>query len=249
MSKTAGDWTERMPLGAGCRVLARHPAGLLALEKPAGLTSHPNSPADKTPSLLAAAYSLEEECYRFDGGERLWLLNRIDSPTSGIVLAAANPEIAAHVKDLFREHSGAVQKTYFAIVKGGRLPLPSGVWCDKIRTRRQNGFVRAEIGAGGLPSSTRFEWVGAAGAGAGASLSLLRLVPLTGRAHQLRVQCASRGRPILGDKTYGDFALNRRLKAERLFLHAAALVVAFSWRGKRERFSAESPLPPEFGRA
>ena len=56
---------------------------------------------------------------------------------------------------------------------------------------------------------------------------MLRMEPLTGRTHQLRVQCALRGIPIIGDKSYGDFSFNRKLsrasKTDRLCLHAAEI--------------------------
>ena len=57
----------------------------------------------------------------------------------------------------------------------------------------------------------------------GEAFSLIQLEPLTGRTHQLRVQCAQHHFPILGDKTYGDFKCNRRLRTERLFLHANSI--------------------------
>jgi 23S rRNA-/tRNA-specific pseudouridylate synthase len=227
------------------RVLARHPTGLLALEKPAGLVTHPNTAADRPHALLNAAYDLKMEAYQLASGARLFLLNRLDSPTSGIVLAADNAAIATHIKALLREHGDAIRKTYFALVKGGRLPLPNGIWHDRILTRRSGDLVRSKIGTGGFLSLTRFEWVRAANVGT-TSLSLLRLAPQTGRTHQLRIQCANRGHPIIGDKTYGDFALNRRLAAQRLFLHAAALSVRFVWHGKTQTFAATSPLPDAF---
>jgi len=58
-------------------------------------------------------------------------------------------------------------------------------------------------------------------------LSLLEIDLITGKTHQIRVQCASRHHPIVGDDVYGDFELNRKLRKalgiKRLCLHAARL--------------------------
>ena len=82
-------------------------------------------------------------------------------------------------------------------------------------------------------------------------LALLRLSPKTGRTHQLRVQCAKRKLPIIGDRTYGNFQLNRKyakqFKCDRLFLHATKLKVKISQKGKTEfMWEVVSPLPPAF---
>ena len=84
-------------------------------------------------------------------------------------------------------------------------------------------------------------------------LSLIELKPKTGRTHQLRVQCASRNVPILGDATYGDFRFNRQMAAtlgsRRLFLHAFS--VSFNYRASdvSRLFEAKAELPEPFKRA
>jgi 23S rRNA-/tRNA-specific pseudouridylate synthase len=82
---------------------------------------------------------------------------------------------------------------------------------------------------------------------------LIELKPLTGRTHQLRVQCAKRHLPIIGDATYGDFRRNRDFaKAtglKRLFLHSVETRLEYSRGGRRVAFRAEAPLPEAFGRA
>ncbi|MDR2863913.1 MAG: RNA pseudouridine synthase [Puniceicoccales bacterium] len=235
-----------LPLGVGVRLAARHPAGLLAFEKPAGLAAHPNRPADRKRALLDAPYDLERECYRLDGGIPLFLLNRIDSPTSGLVLATGDSKLAEQVKESFRK--GEVAKTYFAVVKGLRIQPQSGEWRDRLVRRQQQGVIRAAVGVGGVPAISRYQWK--RGISTPAPLSLLCLFPQTGRTHQLRVQCAARAHPIAGDKTYGDFAFNRLLEksgvADRLFLHAASVSLSFSWQGRRCDFCADSPLPEAF---
>lgn len=78
----------------------------------------------------------------------------------------------------------------------------------------------------------------------------MKLEPLTGLTHQLRVQCAKHGMPILGDATYGDFKANRRLRAAsgigRLFLHCSQTVLHLEMAGNAADFSASAPLPESF---
>jgi 23S rRNA-/tRNA-specific pseudouridylate synthase len=81
-------------------------------------------------------------------------------------------------------------------------------------------------------------------------LTLIQLEPRTGRSHQLRVQCARRNLPIVGDQTYGDFARNRAFAkstgSKRLFLHSITTEFNYEYRGARQVFSATAPLPEEF---
>jgi len=58
-------------------------------------------------------------------------------------------------------------------------------------------------------------------------MALLELRPTTGRTHQLRIQCANRGVPIVGDRTYGEFKKNRELKDQSLRLHSESIECLF----------------------
>ena len=248
---SAEEIAKKWPLGRDVRVLAAHPAGLIVFEKPAGLMAHPNRPAEEKQAMVRAPYDLERECYRIplpDGGKQMiFLLNRIDSPTSGLVLGATDLEVARVVRQAFKENK--VHKTYFALVKGGRMQPARGRWIDRLARRKMGATVRMGVGPGGIPAATDFLWRRSGGK-KDALVSLLELFPLTGRTHQLRVQCAAHHAPIVGDKTYGDFAFNRRVVAaggeDRLFLHAAKLELVFPWKGRQEKFRAESPLPESF---
>ena len=78
------------------------------------------------------------------------------------------------------------------------------------------------------------------------SMMMLKLIPITGRTHQLRVQAALRNQPIVGDKNYGDFKLNRKIhkdfKINRLLLHATEIKMEIE--GKT--IIAKSSIPEEF---
>jgi tRNA pseudouridine65 synthase len=241
------DWAGALPLARGVRVAAVGAGGLLALEKPPGLMSHPNNSSDKHFSLLAAEYDHRHERYHWtptapDQPGQLFLLNRLDSPTSGLVLAALEEETAKTVRRALAE--GGVQKRYFALVRN--RPRPNkGVWTDRLARAApaQRGVRVQTVRQLGQLAKVNYECV-ESHVYAGALITLLKLEPLTGRTHQLRVQCATRGFPIVGDGTYGDFQFNRefarRTGHKRMFLHAAAL------RLPTLGFSAESPLSREF---
>jgi len=242
-----GDFWADLPLGRGVSLLARDDNGLAALDKPAGVLSHPNSPGDKPRSLLAAAYSLAGEYYHWEASatpcptaRRLWLLNRLDSATSGVILVAADAALAAAVRDQFRRKN--VRKIYQALVFG-RPRAQAEIWRDRLAVQKEDGRIRTARGHLQAESGMRV-------VGSGRDLALLRLEPRTGRSHQLRVQCAERGLPIVGDQTYGDFRRNREFAARagtrRLFLHSLETGFEYEFKGTGHSFAARAPLPPEF---
>jgi 23S rRNA-/tRNA-specific pseudouridylate synthase len=248
-----GFW-KSLPLGPGVQLLERDANGLVALGKPSGILSHPNAPGEESRSVLNAPYNMEGEYYEWKGPAsgspgsapvfRLWLLNRLDSATSGVILAAASEPLAAAIRKQFKNKR--VRKVYHALVFGAPR-RPSELWTDRLSVRREAGHIRTSA-KGGAPAESR---VSAVRTGKGrARVSLLQLEPLTGRSHQLRVQCAKRGLPIVGDQTYGDFSRNREFSRlsghKRLFLHSLETSFEYEYAGGAARFFAHASLPPEF---
>ena len=193
---------------------------ILAIDKPCGLLSHPNSSDKFNQSVVQAPYDFEKEAYKI-GSEWIYLLNRLDSPTSGVLLLATDPSVAQKVRALFKSHE--VKKTYCALVKG-RFPAQKVVWKDFLSIRKEQQKLRTQCNRSnrGLMAQTKVYCLHTLSL-KGRALSVLELHPLTGRTHQLRTQCAYHRFPILGDKTYGDFNLNRQLKVDRLYLHAKTI--------------------------
>ena len=251
MSAPGEQFWSTLPLGRGGTLLTRDANGLVAFDKPAGVLSHPNSADDEPRALLTASYSLEEECYRWNTGEgtaaatgRLWLLNRLDSATSGVILAAASEELAREVRAQFKRKR--IRKVYHALVFG--VPaVPAQVWRDRLAVTKQAGQVRTS-GAGHIPCESQMRLLRRRTASP--PITLLQLEPHTGRSHQLRVQCGLRRLPIVGDATYGDFARNREFAKDtglkRLFLHSLETSFDYEFGGRSFHFAARAPLPAEF---
>lgn len=239
---------QEIPLNEGVQVLASNEDGLVALEKPAGTMAHPNKAEDIKRSLLTASYDYEKEFYFWENEEgeeqRIWLINRLDSPTSGIIMIGLNPEIAATLKQEFSTHK--VTKNYHALVCN-QPGKHAGTWADviskdlvnngrKIKKARQikakSGYQMVKKPIGGFP------------------IALLKLIPVTGRTHQLRIQCRKHGHPIVGDRSYGNFRFNKEVALEtgekRMMLHASELIVNYSYKGKARVFRAQSDLPEAF---
>ena len=228
------------PLGPGVKVVKAGPAGLYALAKPGGVRSQPKEGGKDLGALLTCSYSLKDEAYHIPpdkGGGKVWLLHRLDAGTSGLILVADQEKTAEEVKQAFAEHR--VKKTYVAMVFG-KPKESSAVWRDKIQVTKEGGVARGRVGQG-QTAEARMR-LRQSGTGPIGVLSLLELEPKTGRTHQLRIQCAQRGLPIVGDRTYGDFQKNRLFSDRRggsnLFLHAESVELG----GMGSSFKAYVPL-------
>jgi 23S rRNA-/tRNA-specific pseudouridylate synthase len=225
-----------MQLAEGVEVLFISEQGLWALNKPSGVLSHPNKPGEEKNSLIVAPYDMKEEAYMTDEGP-YYLLHRLDGPTSGVIMVTPYAAVARDVKELIRARK--VKKVYNAIVAGCPRK-PKELWTDKLQKTfdRAGGGVRGRAIGGGAPAETQMALLKSFHSPI--ESSLLELRPLTGRTHQLRIQSAKRKMPIIGDATYGDFRLNRELRAKTLLLHARSFEIPSM------NFYAEAALPKEF---
>ncbi|WP_346837422.1 pseudouridine synthase [Microbulbifer sp. SAOS-129_SWC] len=180
---------------------------LLVLDKPSGLLSVPGRAPEHADSLASRVQQ------RYPGA---MTVHRLDMDTSGLIVMARHPIAHRQLSALFQQRR--VEKTYYAEVWGepakdaGEIDLP--LICDWPNRPRQK--VDFEVGK---PSLTHWEKVASAG-----HTSLIRLTPVTGRSHQLRVHMAAIGHPILGDPFYAQ--AQALAAAPRLLLHAASLSFA-----------------------
>ena len=240
-----------IPLDKRCQILEYNNLGIFAINKASGVLSHPNSKSHgKSHTLLKAKYNTDDECYEWDDDEkqkrRFYLCHRLDSPTSGIIIGASTKEIAAIIKGKFAKRE--IQKTYLAITQLNPR-VKEGLWSDRLREEKIDGKLRVVRGSG-LPCQCKVRFI--RNKKGSMNLNLIEMQPLTGRTHQLRVQCQVRKMPIVGDKTYGNFSLNRKIKKdsklERLCLHASEIKFSIQYNHKEVIFNAESPLPRILGK-
>jgi len=203
---------------------------LLVVAKPACLPTVPDDSGDTSLLDLAKTWIARE--FAKPGAVFLGVVHRLDRPVSGVVLFARTSKAADRLSAQFRERT--VSKTYWGLVRGTPR-APAGEvehWLWKDRQRNRVHIVEEGREASRL-AVTRYSVLERRKTGA-----LLELTPRTGRAHQLRVACASLGTPLLGDLKYGaDTALEDRSIA----LHARSLEVEHPTLHTRERWVAEPP--------
>ena len=225
---------ERAPLAADVVPLALpldivyEDEDLLVLNKPAGLAMHPMSTDLAAPNLAGALVAYLGE------GSVPHFVSRLDKGTSGLLIAAKS----GYVHELLRRalHSDALRREYRALAVG-RVEPPHGL-IDRPIARAEGSLVKRCTAPGGLPSRTKYEVLSYHG-----SLTLLHLMPLTGRTHQLRVHMASLGFPLAGDWLYGteDKAL-----IARPALHSCELWFTHPLNKAPLHFTA--PLPEDMAR-
>ena len=179
-----------------------------------------------------------------DGGDRPRLVHRLDRDTSGVILLARSPGVAAPRAAAGPSRGGG--KRYWALVVGH--PDPEEGQIDQPLKRVSSAFGERTVPADrkdkeGQRAYTNYRLLDAAGR----KLAWLELQPLTGRTHQLRVHCVSLGTPIVGDEKYAEPRDNGtggsyvEGLADRLHLHARALRLPHPSGGTLE---VAADLPP-----
>jgi len=208
----------------------------LVLNKPAGMLSQGDETGD--PSLVSWTTDYWRARYNKPGNVYVGLVHRLDRPTSGVVLLARTSKAAGRLADQFR--AGTISKLYWAIVEGG-IDQPEGEWVDWLEKDRRENRVRV-VAEGGEGKIARVAYrVLSAGAGT----TKLALRPITGRSHQLRIQLAERGLPIVGDQKYGAKRLLRALDGHRrIALHAREL--EFKHPTREEVISVVAPVQADW---
>lgn len=201
---------------------------LLVVAKEAGLLVQ----ADRTgePDLLTLAKGWIQAKFHKPGNVFLGLVHRLDRPVSGIVVLARTSKAAARLASQFRERTPA--KKYLAIVEGN---APSeGELVDWLRKMGERGSrVVSPSTPDGREARLRFRRLAARG---GTSLVEVELV--TGRGHQIRVQLAHAGYPIVGDLRYGA---RSRFDGKNLALHAYRLEIRHPVRDEALGWTAPPP--------
>jgi 23S rRNA-/tRNA-specific pseudouridylate synthase len=220
-------------------VVYRDPNDIVALYKPCGVLSIPNEDEKIIKnSLLNLPYNLKQRCYIFPNQQKFFLLNRLDTPTSGILIGCSSEELSQIIRRVFFEQK--VRKEYRAIVKYKKIAL-QGEFRDILQKSSIDNCIRVKVGKE-FPAVTRYNIEKTFQIGS-FPLLLLKLEPITGKTHQLRVQCALRQMPIAGDKIYGDFSLNKSLwkflPQKRLYLQSCAIEFQYNFQNHQYLFLAK----------
>lgn len=219
-------------------------AGMLVVDKPAGLVVHPTY-KHQSGTLLNAVLWYARAWPR---GERPSVVGRLDKLTSGIVVIAKTERMHAALQRAFA--SRATEKDYLAVSYG--------------EVRRQRGTIRLRLSRDpedrrrvvastttGDDAETEFTRVAVAPHG----LTLLRCRLRTGRTHQIRVHLSASGWPIVGDPNYSDeewqAVTDEEVRGElrgvaRQALHAWRL--SFPHPADGRRVTVESPVPSDIRR-
>ena len=209
-----------MPEAAPLKIVYED-AALLVAEKAPGLASEGGGD-----TVLKAAERL---------GRPSLLVHRLDRETGGLMLLSRTPRAAAALSGLIA--AGEVEKEYLAVVDG--CPFPAdGQWTDLLfrDQKRNKSYVVDRPRKGVREARLRYRLLAAAEA-EGLPCSLVRVGLDTGRSHQIRVQFASRGMPLWGDRRYGS---SRRAEAFALW----SFHLSFRHPESGERLSFFS-VPPE----
>lgn len=191
---------------------------IVLANKPSGLLSVPGRGPEKA---FCAVSILSERL-----GE-IFTVHRLDMDTSGIMVFARTKMAQSKLSRSFQERR--TQKAYLAIVEGEPQPAAGQIDLPIANYSKQRPLRHIEVG--GQDALTKYETVDNT-----STKSLLKLTPITGRSHQLRLHLKAIGHPVLGDRFYGNADT-----APSLMLHAETLGFPHPNSGEIKTFIAPKP--------
>lgn len=199
---------------------------LYVVNKPPGILAQADATGDADlVSLVKARGRDAGEADPFVG-----LVHRLDRPASGVTVLARTPKAARALTRQFRERT--VEKRYLALVEGTLTGI--GTWRDFIAKLGREPTLVAPDHPDGKPAGLR--WQALAHPGTGRTLLQVQLE--TGRPHQIRLQCATRGHAVLGDLRHGA---TTEVDGATLALHHVLLRLEHPTTRRVETFTAPVP--------
>lgn len=223
---------------------------LVAINKPSGLMVHRSN-------IDATATEFALQILRDQIGQKVYPIHRLDRPTSGVLLFALAPEVAADVCTQFEQHT--VQKVYWAVVRG--FPPSEGVIDYPLSFRADTRQERRKVKKHGKPATvqsalTKFRTLETielpyqVDKYPSSRYALVELLPKTGRKHQLRRHMKHISHPIIGDPKHGKSRHNQlfaqQYQCARLLL--AARYLRFTHPITEQEVLLDAPLDGEFDR-
>lgn len=192
---------------------------ILAVNKPRSMPTHPSKGHREDTLANGVIYYLGKD-------SKFHVITRLDLDTSGVVLIAKNPVSATFLTDEMK--NGRIQKEYVAVINGELNPQ-NGIITAAIKKKNENGILRC-VSPDGKEALTKYKTVKSKN-----GISLVKLFPITGRTHQLRVHMSYMNCPIYGDSLYGAVQ-----KGERTLLHCRK--ISFTHPVTKKNISITAPL-------
>jgi len=207
---------------------------LLVIDKPAGIAVHGGS------GITLGVIEILRALHPYQ--KHLELVHRLDRDTSGCLLIAKKSSILRELHELLRQ--GAMQKTYLALVAGHWPKSLTTIDAPLYKNQLRSGERIVQVDACGKACITQFRPIQYF-----YNTTLVEIIPITGRTHQIRVHALYVKHPIIGDEKYGNTIVNqnmRNLGCKRLFLHASQL--AFQLPSTKQSYTLQAKLSADLQR-
>lgn len=159
--------------------------------------------------------------------ERVFIVHRLDRDTSGVLVFARSEQ----AKHFLQDEWHGFQKTYYAVVRG-KLADKEGVITSYLAENSVHRMYSVRDPEKGQLARTGYKVLDES-----SKFSLLEIDLLTGKKNQIRVHCADKGCPVVGDEKYGT----KENSIKRLALHAVSITIAHPYSKEKMTFTTKIP--------
>ena len=221
---------------------------IVLINKPPGLVVHPGAGNLDHTLVNGLLYLFKNNLSDLGGDIRPGIVHRIDKDTSGVIVVAKNNYCHSKLSSQFEKHT--IKRKYEALIWGVLRPL-NGKIENKIGRSNYNRQKMAVRINKGKKAITNYKTIKVFQNKNVPTISLVELILETGRTHQIRVQMAHKGNPVLGDKIYGgqklkfkniNLELEKKIKSfNRQALHAKYLEFFHPKNGNIVKYQANQP--------
>ncbi|MDP2656536.1 MAG: RluA family pseudouridine synthase [bacterium] len=191
-------------------------ADYVVVNKPSGMIVHPSKVHPQPDTLVDAVLKKYPEIAKVgDDPQRPGIVHRLDKDASGVMVVARTQDSFEDLKRQFKTR--VVYKEYLIVTYGSMQPLEGTIRRPIARSVRQHTRFAAKSDDSGKEAITEYWTVDSSN-----KFSLIRVHPLTGRTHQIRVHFHSKGNSLVGDPIY-RLKTGKFIHSSRLMLHARVL--------------------------